>query len=30
MGAISVKAAGSDALITTLSGGNQQKVMMAR
>ena len=30
MGAISVKAAGSNALITTLSGGNQQKVMMAR
>jgi len=30
MGAISVKATGSDAPITTLSGGNQQKVMMAR
>lgn len=30
IGTIEVKAAGSDALITTLSGGNQQKVMMAR
>jgi ribose transport system ATP-binding protein len=30
MGAISIKATGAGALITTLSGGNQQKVMMAR
>ena len=30
MGTIEVKSAGPDALITTLSGGNQQKVMMAR
>jgi ABC-type sugar transport system ATPase subunit len=30
MDAISVQAAGPDALITTLSGGTQQKVMMAR
>src|SRR5882757_101056 len=30
MNAISIKATGSGALISTLSGGNQQKVMMAR
>jgi ribose transport system ATP-binding protein len=30
MDTIAVKAAGADAAITTLSGGNQQKVMMAR
>ena len=30
IGAISVKTTGPDALITTLSGGTQQKVMMAR
>jgi ribose transport system ATP-binding protein len=30
MDAISIKATGAGALITTLSGGNQQKVMMAR
>jgi ribose transport system ATP-binding protein len=30
MGAISIQASGAGALITTLSGGNQQKVMMAR
>ena len=29
MDAISIKATGSGALISTLSGGNQQKVMMA-
>jgi ribose transport system ATP-binding protein len=30
MGTVAVHTAGPDALITTLSGGNQQKVMMAR
>jgi ABC-type sugar transport system ATPase subunit len=30
MDTVAVKAAGADASITTLSGGNQQKVMMAR